>query len=297
MDLVELSPKRSSSGSSTSTPGSSPSSTCADVHFIPMSALQGDNVVEPSREHAVVPGPAAAGPPGDRAHRLRPQPDRPALSRCSTSSARTSTSAASPARSRPASSGRATRSMVLPSGKAQPGEVASSPTTATCPKAFAPMAVTVTLADEIDVSRGDMLVRPDNLPRVGPADRGDGGLDGRGAARARAGRTRSSRPSSQVTARSRRSATASTSTRWSARTRRALALNEVGRCDVTLSRPIACDPYRHNRATGAFILIDRLTNNTVGAGMILDRSNAPGFLRDNWDDDTLRRWRHGDRRR
>ena len=41
-------------------------------------------------------------------------------------------------------------------------------------------------------------------------------------------------------------------------------MNEVGRCLLTLSRPVAFDAYRQNRATGAFILIDRMTNGTVG---------------------------------
>jgi bifunctional enzyme CysN/CysC len=47
-----------------------------------------------------------------------------------------------------------------------------------------------------------------------------------------------------------------------------LQLNEIGRCTVLLNQPIYFDPYRRNRTTGAFIVIDRLTNITVGAGMI-----------------------------
>jgi bifunctional enzyme CysN/CysC len=47
-----------------------------------------------------------------------------------------------------------------------------------------------------------------------------------------------------------------------------LELNEIGRCDLELSAPVAFDPYRENRDTGAFILIDRITNETVGAGLI-----------------------------
>ncbi len=47
-----------------------------------------------------------------------------------------------------------------------------------------------------------------------------------------------------------------------------LELNEIGVCDLELSRQIAFDPYRENRDTGGFILIDRITNNTVGAGLI-----------------------------
>ena len=48
-----------------------------------------------------------------------------------------------------------------------------------------------------------------------------------------------------------------------------LGLNEIGRCSITLSKPIAFDAYRRNRGTGAFIIIDRFTNRTVGAGMIV----------------------------
>ncbi len=50
-----------------------------------------------------------------------------------------------------------------------------------------------------------------------------------------------------------------------------LNLNEIGRCHITLHRPIAFDPYERNRTTGAFIVVDRLTNITIGAGMIVDR--------------------------
>jgi bifunctional enzyme CysN/CysC len=50
-----------------------------------------------------------------------------------------------------------------------------------------------------------------------------------------------------------------------------LNLNEIGRCHFTLHRAIAFDPYDRNRATGAFIIVDRVTNVTVGAGMIVDR--------------------------
>jgi len=53
-----------------------------------------------------------------------------------------------------------------------------------------------------------------------------------------------------------------------------LNLNEIGRCAVTLSQPIFFDAYKRNRSTGAFIVIDRLTNATVGAGMITERDSA-----------------------
>ena len=48
-----------------------------------------------------------------------------------------------------------------------------------------------------------------------------------------------------------------------------LNLNEIGVADIRLTQNIACDPYISNRATGAFIVIDRMTNSTVGAGMII----------------------------
>ena len=73
----------------------------------------------------------------------------------------------------------------------------------------------------------------------------------------------------KVAARSPSSATASTSTPWRHRATQ-LGMNEVGHVLLSLKQPLAYDPYRTNAATGAFILIDRLTNNTVGAGMILE---------------------------
>jgi bifunctional enzyme CysN/CysC len=60
-------------------------------------------------------------------------------------------------------------------------------------------------------------------------------------------------------------------------------LNEIGRCGITLTTPIAFDAYRRNRATGSFIMIDRLTNATVAAGMILDREPEDGRVA-HWDD-------------
>ncbi len=53
-----------------------------------------------------------------------------------------------------------------------------------------------------------------------------------------------------------------------------LGLNEIGRVQITLNEPICFDAYRSNRGTGAFIVIDRISNVTVGAGMMLDRATA-----------------------
>jgi bifunctional enzyme CysN/CysC len=73
----------------------------------------------------------------------------------------------------------------------------------------------------------------------------------------------------------------------------ALALNEIGRCAITLTAPIAFDAYRRNRTTGSFIMIDRLTNATVGAGMILDREPDDAAA-DHWGDSATAEHLHGE---
>jgi sulfate adenylyltransferase subunit 1 len=49
-----------------------------------------------------------------------------------------------------------------------------------------------------------------------------------------------------------------------------LSLNDIASCKMVLTRPIAADKYKENHETGSFIVIDRMTNNTVGTGMIVD---------------------------
>jgi bifunctional enzyme CysN/CysC len=72
----------------------------------------------------------------------------------------------------------------------------------------------------------------------------------------------------------------------------ALRLNEIGRCAVSLNEPVCFDAYRRNRATGGFIVLDRITNVTVGAGMILDRTTADK-RQDHWDDEPRSERLHG----
>ena len=146
-------------------------------------------------------------------------------------------------------------------------------------EAFPPMAVTVTLADEIDVSRGDMLVPPANLPRL------DQQFESMVVWMAEEplvpGKPYLIKHTSHIV-----SGEASTLRyRVDVNTLRrepapVLAMNEVGRCTISVSRPLSFDPYARNRATGAFIVIDRLTNRTVGAGMIIDRATSLRFLQD-----------------
>jgi bifunctional enzyme CysN/CysC len=147
-------------------------------------------------------------------------------------------------------------------------------------EAFAGMAVTVTLEDEIDVSRGDILVHPTNLPHVRheveamvvwmhekPLAPGKPYLI-KNNTRMLAGEL-AVRYAIDVNTVERRSATG-------------LALNEVGRCTLSLNQPIVFDPYKKNAATGSFIIIDRLTNNTVAAGMIVDPDDQSHG--DHWGD-------------
>ena len=142
-------------------------------------------------------------------------------------------------------------------------------------EAFAPLSVTLTLEDEIDSSRGDMLVRPGNVPKVDhrfdamivwmaeePLVPGKEYLF-KQTTKVVPGKVAAIRYRININSLHREPAPV-------------LALNEIGRCGITLTTPIAFDAYRRNRTTGGFIMIDRLTNATVAAGMILDREPTDG---------------------
>ncbi|MBM3982205.1 MAG: sulfate adenylyltransferase subunit CysN [Planctomycetes bacterium] len=162
--------------------------------------------------------------------------------------------------------------MVLPSGKRS--RVKSIVTYDGEPaEAFAPQAVTVTLTDEVDVSRGDMLVHPDNPPHV--SSQIDAMVVWMAEQPLVPGRTytlkHTTRQVSAEVAAFRYGVDVNT---LEHRAIARLELNEVAHVQLALTQPLACDPYRTNPATGAFILIDRLTNTTVGAGMIVE-AGAP----------------------
>lgn len=140
-------------------------------------------------------------------------------------------------------------------------------------EACAPLSVTLRLNDEIDISRGDIIVPTNNLPTV------------------------SRRLEAHVVWMSetpldpRRSYVIKHNTRY-VRTdfdeikyqvdletlehndAQQLELNDIGRVVMTTHRPIVFDPYTQNRGTGAFIIIDAATNNTVAAGMLVSEANA-----------------------
>lgn len=141
-------------------------------------------------------------------------------------------------------------------------------------EAFAPMSVTVTLRDEIDVSRGNMLVPVRNLPHVG--NEFEAMVVWMHETPAQTGRTYLIKQTSGVVPGSlteiRYKVDVNTMRKQQNSPDAAqLQLNEIARCHISLHRPIAFDPYDRNRVTGAFIIIDRITNATVGAGIIVDR--------------------------
>jgi len=143
-------------------------------------------------------------------------------------------------------------------------------------EAVAGQAVTLTLTDEIDISRGDLLASPGGLPEQGdqleahlvwfheqPLAAGGSYLLKTAAGSAPAQVRQICHKVNVNTLQQEPGIT--------------LALNEVGVCRIAISKSIAFDAYRDNRATGSFILIDRLTNATVAAGMV-DRALAENQL-------------------
>lgn len=149
-------------------------------------------------------------------------------------------------------------------------------------EAFSPLAVTLTMEDEIDVSRGDMIVRPDNVPQI--ADSFDASIVWMSEEPMVPGKQYLIKQTSKVVLGTvstlRYQIDVNTLHRKEAPT---LGLNEIGRCQVKLNQPIAFDGYRGNHGTGSFIIIDRISNITVAAGMILQRS--AGEKHDHWDDE------------
>lgn len=140
-------------------------------------------------------------------------------------------------------------------------------------EAFAPQAVTLTLEDEIDISSGDMIVHADNTPKVSnrfeaitvwmndtPLKKSNRYLIRHAGQNVNA-RIESLKYKIDVNTLEKNET-------------ESLQLNEIGRIVVTASRPLLYDAYSKNRETGSFILIDPITNNTMGAGMILEGLSA-----------------------
>ncbi|QCT95589.1 sulfate adenylyltransferase subunit CysN [Stutzerimonas degradans] len=136
-------------------------------------------------------------------------------------------------------------------------------------------AITLTLEDEIDVSRGDMLVHADNRLRI--ADSFDAMLVWMGEEPMLPGKKYDIKRATSYVPGSIASIIHSVDVNTLERAAASsLQLNEIGKVRVSLDAPIALDGYAQNRTTGAFIVIDRLTNGTVGAGMIIADPVAHG---------------------
>jgi bifunctional enzyme CysN/CysC len=128
-------------------------------------------------------------------------------------------------------------------------------------------AITITLADEIDVARGDLLVAPTSCPEL--SDQFAAHIIWMSDQALMPGRSYLARIGTKITP---ISVTAikykiDVNSREHLATR-TLGLNDIAFCNLVTGAPVAFDPYTQNRRTGSFIVIDRLSNHTLGAGMI-----------------------------
>ncbi|HWE27734.1 MAG TPA: sulfate adenylyltransferase subunit CysN, partial [Polyangia bacterium] len=242
-----------------------------DVTFIPVSALRGENVVHGATHMPWYDGPTVLGflervPVADDRNLadfrypvqyvLRPNLDYRGFAAQVASGV----------------VGKGDEVVVLPSGRrsrVRAIDTADGERT----HAAAPESVTLRLEDEVDCSRGDMIVHPHNRPRVARSFEAhvvwmhERALDPHKSYWLKH-TTRMVRM--QVDA-----------VRWKVdlptlaeRPAETLALNDIGRVAITCHQPIYFDPYGRNRATGSFVIVDSLSNNTVGAGMIIDEADS-----------------------
>ncbi len=158
---------------------------------------------------------------------------------------------------------------VLPSGFTTSVSAVWAPGGRELEEAFAGQAVTLELTDDIDIARGDLICRPHNRPHVGQD------IDAMVCWLATDSQlTPGSRFTIQHTTRSTRAVVRELDYRLDVNTLHRdesageLSLNEIGRVQLRTQQPLLFDPYRRSRDTGSFILIDEATNNTVAAGMI-----------------------------
>jgi len=164
---------------------------------------------------------------------------------------------------------------VLPSGKStkvksiiNAGDVTEAHRDITTQEAYAPMAVTITTEDEIDISRGDMIVHTDDLPRVSNSLKVM--LVWMDEKPMEVGKTYDIKRASSVVSGSFEHINYKVDVNTYEKIEvDKLELNDIASCKMLLNRPIAADSYKQNRYTGSFIVVDRVTNNTVGAGMIV----------------------------
>ena len=138
---------------------------------------------------------------------------------------------------------------------------------------FCPQGVTLTLEDEIDISRGEMLVHPDNQPRSSRQfeamlvwmDENKMGLHTQFIIKHTTNKTKARIDEIQY------QVDVNSLERLE---KNEFSLNEIGRVTISTNKPLFFDPYYKNKNTGAFILIDPVTNNTCAVGMIIDKAQG-----------------------
>lgn len=248
-----------------------------DVSFVPVSALEGDNVVLPSEKMDWYSGRSLLS------H----------LENVHIASDRNLIDLRYPVQyvSRPDSNFRGYMGQVA-SGAVRPGDdvvILPSGVSNKVAKVFGPdgeveqghagQSLTVTLQNETDISRGDLIVHTNNQPHVERSFEAmvvwmasekmgtSGSYMIKHSGRLVTGMIDDLRYRVDVNTLHREESSG-------------LGLNEIGRCTLTVHQPIVFDPYRRNRSTGSFIIIDRTTNNTVGAGMIIGVAQSESGSKD-----------------
>jgi sulfate adenylyltransferase large subunit len=244
-----------------------------DIAYIPMSALNGDNVVDRSEHMEWYQGPThptllelledvevAYDHPYDRPARFPVQwVIRPAQGSDYRGYAGQMASGALRA---------GEEVVVLPAGQ-RPTIAAIDTYDGELTEALAPMSVTLRLTDEIDISRGETITRPEQTPTVARELEADVCWM----------TDQPLRPGGRyVVKHTTREVTAivdqlcdhvDVHTLERAGAPQELALNDIGRVRLRTNAPLVFDPYDQNRRTGSFILIDEASNNTVGAGLVV----------------------------
>ncbi|MCX7074485.1 MAG: sulfate adenylyltransferase subunit CysN [Methylococcales bacterium] len=238
-----------------------------DILFIPMSALDGDNVVNPSENMPWFTG----------------KPLMEALNTIEIANDRNFTDARFPVQyvNRPnldfrgfcgtVAAGifkKGDKITALPSGKSS--TIKSIVTyNGELEQAFAPMAVTLTLDDEIDISRGDMLIGTQAFTPI-VADKFKAHIVWMDEQSLNIGKQYAIKLATRTVSGSvsliHHRIDVNTLEHHDAN---ALQLNEIALCTVSVNAPVVFDNYKTHKGTGSFIVIDRLTNGTVGAGMIV----------------------------
>lgn len=143
--------------------------------------------------------------------------------------------------------------------------------------AFCPQCVTITLEDEIDISRGEMLVKPDNLPFIGR------NIQTKLVWMDEEPMNRNKQFFLKIGTNTTRATINAVDYRIDINTMEQLegkdfCLNEIGQVQITTAKTLFFDDYKQNRATGAFVLIDPITNNTCAVGMIEKPLNEEELL-------------------